>query len=416
MTYFAPLSARALAREIAAKRLSPKEALQIGMDRAAACEDQLRVFTHQNQSVVPAKGPLGGIAVGVKDIFDTHDMPTSHGSPIYQDYRPPADASLVAMLRNAGATLAGKTVTTEFAWFSPGPTRNPHNPAHTPGGSSSGSAAGVAAGIFPAAIGSQTGGSVIRPAAFCGIAGYKPSFRLFPTVGMKHFSWSLDTAGFFGAGVEDTAFVAAACSGRDLEIDPTLHQPVRFGICRSSLDHLLDDDGQAALSRAAKKIRARGGSVKRMKIPKTIEAAWQAHGVIQDFEANLALAHEQAYHKAKLTMKLRNYLREAAKTSPETYDNARRIANKARKASHSLFDACDVLLLPSAPGAAPRTLRSTGDSSFNRLWTLLGLPCVNVPGMMNADGLPVGVQVIAPFGKDKLALNAAHWLQTALRS
>lgn len=201
------LSARALAMEIAANRLSPQQAFTMGEEAVAAREEKLGIYTQKADKLEPAKGPLRGITLGVKDIFDTFDMRSSYGSPIYEEQQPMADASVVAMARHAGATIAGKTVTTEFAWFHPGKTRNPHDPAHTPGGSSSGSAAGVAAGYFPASIGSQTGGSIIRPASFCGVAGYKPSFRLFPTLGMKQFSWSLDTVGFFAASVADVAFV-----------------------------------------------------------------------------------------------------------------------------------------------------------------------------------------------------------------
>ena len=185
MSNSAMLSARAIAIEVADGRLTPQQALQAGLDNIATKEAKLQTFTQAAPELKPGKGPLSGIAVGIKDVFDTYDMPTTYGSKIYQGHQPVSDAALVNMLRHAGATIAGKTVTTEFAWFTPGPTRNPNNPAYTPGGSSSGSAAGVAAGFFPAAIGTQTGGSIIRPAAFCGVSGYKPSFRLFPTIGLN---------------------------------------------------------------------------------------------------------------------------------------------------------------------------------------------------------------------------------------
>ena len=410
------ISAKSLAREIAAKRMTPNEALSLGKANTEAMEKKLHVFAHQPEQLVAQKGPLTGIAVGVKDIFDTFDMPTRSGSKIYLDNQPLADASLVSMLRNAGATIAGKTVTTEFAWFTPGPTRNPHNSAHTPGGSSSGSAAGVAAGFFPAAIGSQTGGSIIRPAAFCGVAGYKPSFRLFPTVGMKHFSWSLDTAGFFAASVADAAFVAAACSGRRLDVDENLTTPPSIGVLKSSIDGLMDEDMAKAFTRLGRRARTAGAQVTSVRSPKIVENARAAHGVIQDFEANLALGDEQTRHPRLLSKPLREYLKAAHSVTPDQYDDARRIANRARKASHDLFENCDVLLLASAPGTAPRSLKSTGDSSFNRLLTLLGMPCVNVPGLFAENGLPLGVQIVAPFGKDQRALQAAHWLESIIRA
>ncbi len=210
-------------------------ALAVQQERIETLESTLRVFAHCGEEKQADDGPLSGIAVGVKDIFDTHDMPTRYGSPIYETHRPATDSALVARLRQCGASIAGKTVTTEFAWMTPNITRNPHNTGHTPGGSSSGSAAGVAAGFFPVAIGSQTGGSVIRPASFCGVAGYKPSFRLFPTVGMKHFSWSLDTPGFFAKSVADCAAFAAILSNRPLNVSHTeKSRPASASIARRS--------------------------------------------------------------------------------------------------------------------------------------------------------------------------------------
>jgi Asp-tRNA(Asn)/Glu-tRNA(Gln) amidotransferase A subunit family amidase len=408
------LSARAIAVEIEAGRLKPSEALQAGQDNIAAKEAKLQVFTHLNDAPKPGKGPLTGISVGIKDVFDTNNMPTAYGSKIYAGHQPVGDASLVSMLRNAGATIAGKTVTTEFAWFTPGPTRNPHNPAFTPGGSSSGSAAGVAAGFFPASIGTQTGGSIIRPAAFCGVSGYKPSFRLFPTVGLKHFSWSLDTIGFFAASASDVAFVAAACSGRDLAVNERARKAPTIGIYKSSIDDQITPDMTDALKRVAKLVQSAGAKTVNVRGPKAVEAARAAHAPIQGHEAALALADEMSRNRSKLSKKLRDYLKDCQSISADDYDNARRMANRGRKACHGLFDNCDVLLLPSAPGTAPRTLKSTGNSIFNQLWTLMGLPCVNVCVGRDANNLPIGLQVIAPFGRDKQALQAAHWLETVI--
>ncbi|MEM9678123.1 MAG: amidase [Pseudomonadota bacterium] len=409
-----PLSALAIAHEIAAGTLSPVEALKLGEGAISAYEDQIHAFTARPDTMQPAKGLLSGIAVGIKDIFDTADMPTRHGSPIYQDNQPPADAAIVTQLKNVGATIAGKTVTTEYAWFQPGPTRNPHNLNHTPGGSSSGSAAGVAAGFFPAAIGSQTGGSVLRPAAFCGVAGYKPSFRLFPTIGMKHFAWSLDTPGVFAASVADAAFVAAACSGRDLAVNERTQTPPVIGIYRGSADDQMDNDMANAIDQMAKRAKAWGAAVRTIAGPDAVEAARNAHGPIQDYEARIALAHELRTAPDQLSPNLRAYLEQAEAITPDTYDAARRTANKARKASHDLFQTCDVLLMPSAPGAAAASLETTGDSVFNRMWTLLGVPAINVPGMVDKDGMPLGLQLVARFGRDRKLLQAAHWLETRI--
>lgn len=410
------LSARAIAIDIAAGRLKPSAALKQAEQAIDQHEDTLRVFTHRASKLRAGKSglPLAGISVGIKDVFDTYDMPTGYGSKIYPDHQPASDAALVSMLRQAGATIAGKTVTTEFAWFTPGATRNPNNTAFTPGGSSSGSAAGVAAGFFAAAIGTQTGGSIIRPAAFCGVSGYKPSFRLFPTVGMKHFSWSLDTIGFFAASAADAGFVAAACSGRDLTVDEDDQTAPRFGLYHGTIDSRMEDSMASALKRVSRLAKKHGASVCTVRGPKTVEAARAAHAPIQGMEACMALGDERTRASGKLSKKLRDYLKDCENITPQDYDDARRVSNRARKACHGLFDKCDVLLLPSAPGPAPRTIKSTGDSIFNQLWTLMGLPCVNVCVGRDENNLPIGLQVIAPFGKDKRALQAAHWLETVL--
>ncbi len=378
--------------------------------RIDALESALQVFAHREDRAPARAGPLAGISVGVKDIFDTHDMPTRYGSSIYADHQPKADASIVARLRQCGATIAGKTVTTEFAWMTPNVTRNPHDTGHTPGGSSSGSAAGVAAGFFPAAIGSQTGGSVIRPASFCGVAGYKPSFRLFPTIGMKHFSWSLDTVGFFAESVADCAMFAEIVSARPLAVSQ-VQTPLRIGLYRSTLDDRMSADMANARNDCVKACRAAGAAVVDIAPVPRVEAAHAAHAPIQDFEAAQALADEFDRHPQDLSPQLHAHLQTARTVSPETYDAARRTANAARKAGADLFADCDVLLVPSAPGTAPASLGTTGDSRFNRLWTLLGLPCVNVPGYAGNNGLPLGLQVVAPFGRDALALQAAHRIE-----
>ncbi len=407
-------SARAIALEIDAGRLSPDEVFTEHQKAIDQLEEDIQAFTHRAEKMVAGDGPLRGISVGVKDIFDTRDTPTTHGSPIYDDNQPSADASLVAMLRSAGATIAGKTETTEFAWFNPARTRNPHNLNHTPGGSSSGSAAGVAAGFFSAAIGSQTGGSVVRPAAFCGVAGYKPSFRLFPTVGMKCFSWSLDTPGFFAASVADAAFVASACSGRALNVNEADDTQIRIGVLESSIDDLMDADMGNALEQALDLASKAGAEIVKVAEPQAITDARAAHATIQDFEARLALADEFTHHRELLSPKLQNYLEDAASITPDAYDDARRLANRGRKTCQGLFADCDVLLMPSAPGAAPETLATTGDSVFNRVWTLMGVPSVNVPGLEAKNGLPLGIQVNGRFGDDAKVLQRAHWLEQVL--
>lgn len=358
-------------------------------------------------------GPLAGIAVGVKDIFDSHDMPTGYGSPIYDGFRPRADAAIVAMARARGAHIAGKTVTTEFAFLNPARTLNPHDPAHTPGGSSSGSAAAVAAGMIPAAIGTQTGGSVVRPASFCGVAGYKPSFRLFPTVGMKTFSWTMDTTGFFAASVKDVAAFAALLSGRDLAAADIGEAP-RIGLYRSSIDEDASPDMRSAVARAAEAAAKAGARVTEVGEPDEIRRGRDVHAIVQGFEGATSLTHELAFHEDALSPILRETLLEGRGFTPEIYDEARRAARHSRRAATALFDDIDILLLPSAPGVAPRDLGQTGSALFNKVWTLNGNPSVNIPGLADTAGMPLGIQAVGRFGRDRLLLGAAHWLERVI--
>jgi len=357
---------------------------------------------------------LRGLPVGIKDIFDTHDFPTEYGSPIYAGHRPKADATMVALVRRAGGIVLGKTVTTEFAGLQPARTRNPRNPAHTPGGSSSGSAAAVACGMLPIAFGTQTGGSVIRPAAYCGVVGYKPSFRLLPTVGIKCFSWSLDTVGLFTAGVADAAFAVSAITGRDLRLDTQRSAAPRIALVRTPMWPQASADMQNAVERAARMAEAAGARVQELVLPPIFEDATRAHRTVQDYEAFRALADEFDRHFDRLGPILREQLGTAASITADAYDDARRMARRARKMFADLMADTDVILTPSAPGAAPHGLDSTGSPIFNRLWTLLGPPCINVPGIVDTSGLPLGVQIVGRFARDRVALEAAAFLERAL--
>ncbi len=339
--------------------------------------------------------------VGLKDIFDTADMPTEYGSPIYLGYRPKADASLVALIRRNGGALIGKTVTTQFAHLDPGKTKNPHNLAHTPGGSSSGSAAGVAAGFFPIATGTQTGGSVIRPASYCGVAGFKPSYRLLPSVGMKCVSWHLDTAGLFAASVADVAFAAGAISDRDLRVDRTTPSSPRIGVLRDQPWPAASADMMAALDKVARAASHANARVRDIKLTPVLAGAFKAHTTIQAYEAARSLASEYERHKDQLAKGVLELVEQGFAITAAAYDDARRTASQARGALSDVMADIDVILSPSAPGAAPKGLGSTGSSTFNRLWTLMGTPCVNVPGLFDTGGLPLGVQVIGRFGQDR---------------
>jgi Asp-tRNA(Asn)/Glu-tRNA(Gln) amidotransferase A subunit family amidase len=416
------LSALDLARRIEAGTITARTVVDLCSDAIARREPEIGAFVALDiaaaQGTAQAEGlrlsPLHGLPVGIKDIFDTADFPTQYGSPIYAGHRPKADAALVALVRRAGGIVLGKTVTTELASLQPAGTRNPHNPAHTPGGSSSGSAAAVAAGMLPLGLGSQTGGSVIRPAAFCGIAGFKPSFRLLPTVGMKCFSWSLDTAGLFAAGVADVAFAAAALTGRDLAVDQHAPAAPRLALVRTHLWSQASPEMQAALEQAARAAAAAGARVRELELPPVFADAMRAQVTIQDHEAYRALAFELDHHPEQLGPVLRQQLSRAAAIDCDAYDEARRTARGARRMFADLMADTDAMLTPSAPGAAPHGLGSTGDPLFNRLWTLLGPPCINVPGLADASGLPLGVQIVGRFARDRTALEAAWFLERAL--
>jgi Asp-tRNA(Asn)/Glu-tRNA(Gln) amidotransferase A subunit family amidase len=416
------LSALTLAKQIEAGELTPREVVERAAAAIAAREDEIGAFVAidleaaRRSADVPglAAMPLRGLPVAFKDIFDTADLPTQYGSPIYAGHRPRADASAVALTRRAGGIVLGKTVTTELASLVPAPTRNPHNLAHTPGGSSSGSAAAVAAAMAPLAFGTQTAGSVIRPAAFCGVAAFKPSYRLIPMVGVKDVAWHLDTAGLFGAGIADVAFAAATILDRDLRVDRAHPAPPRIALMRTHLWPQASAAMQRAVQSAARIAEAAGAQVREVKMPPLLEEAYAAQFTIQDYEGFRALAYEYERHRDAIGAPLRQQLDRAAAISAAEYDAARRTASRARQILADTMAEHDVILTPSAPGAAPEGLSSTGDPAFNRLWTLMGAPCINVPGL-GEGGLPLGVQLVGRFGRDKVALEAALFVEQAIK-
>jgi Asp-tRNA(Asn)/Glu-tRNA(Gln) amidotransferase A subunit family amidase len=418
------LSALDLARRIEAGELTPAQVVERCAEAIAAREAEVGAFValdieaaRKNARAPGLKDtPLRGLPVAFKDIFDTADMVTAYGSEIYAGYRPRMDASLVAITRRAGGILLGKTVTTEFAHLDPGRTRNPHNLEHTPGGSSSGSAAGVAAGMMPIATASQTGGSTIRPASFCGIAGIKPSYRLLPTVGMKCVSWLLDTVGVYAAGIADVAFATAAMSGRDLRVDRNPPAAPRIGVLRNQPWPDASAEMNEAVATAARAAAKAGAKISDIELPAILGEAYKATTVIQSYEAARSLAFEYDRHNDQIRPSLRELIENGNATSADTYDNARRVASRARQALAAATADIDVILSPSSPGVAPKGLASTGTSTFNRLWTLMGTPCVNVPGLVAASGLPLGVQIIGRFGADRAALDAALFVESAIKS
>lgn len=361
-------------------------------------------------------GPLEGLAVGVKDIFDTCGLPTAYGSAIYADGRPAkADAAMVGVIRRAGGLIIGKTTTTEFAYLNPTATRNPAAPGRTPGGSSAGSAAAVAAGMVPFAVGTQTGGSVIRPASYCGVAGFKPSFGWLPTAGLKCFSWSLDTVGLFARTVPEVARFGEAVTGHSLSVTDV---PRAWRVLVADAYPWGGESASArrAVDRACALLAEDGVEVVRQSLPACVGEAYLAHDAIQGYEAWRSLAREIEAYPDALSPILRDYLVDCRGVSAAAYEAAQRAARQARAQCAAWFQDFDVLLTPSAPDEAPQGLGSTGVSTFNRAWTLLGLPCVNVPGLHGVSGAPMGLQVIAAYGADRLCLQAAARLGQLIAS
>ncbi|HWK46282.1 MAG TPA: amidase [Stellaceae bacterium] len=419
------LEAREVAARIAAGTLTVERVARAFLDRIADREPEVGAWIHHDPKAVIAAaqaldragspGKLAGFMLGVKDVIDTADMPTEYGSPAYPGVRPPWDAACVALSREAGALVLGKTVTTEFAIISPGKTRNPHNLAHTPGGSSSGSAAAVGAGMAHIAFGTQTSGSTIRPAAFCGAVGCKPSFGLVNRFGVKTLADSLDTVGIIGRSVRDVAYFTAVISGRPALAVTDVQAP-RVGLFATSTWDLAEPGTRQALDRAVAALTATGAPVSDATVPPWFQGMLQAQDDVMAWEVARALAFERLRLAERLTAKTREYLPMKLAVTAEMYDAAQAAARDGRARLGELFADCDMLLTPAAPGEAPLGLESTGNAVFNRPWTMLHVPCVTVPAGIGPGGLPVGVQLVGRIGEDARVLAAAAFLEDALKA
>ena len=368
-------------------------------------------------------GPLHGVPVGIKDIIDTADMPTENGSVLHAGRTPSRDATVVARLRGAGAVILGKTVTTEFATYTPGKTRNPHDPEHTPGGSSSGSAAAVAAGMVPLALGSQTNGSVIRPASFCGVWGFKPTHGLIPRHGILALSRTLDHVGLFARGVEDLALLAEQLVGHD-ERDPDTRPrarlpfvevaagepplPPMLALVKTPLWERADAETKEAFAELVEHL---GDRVEELELFPSAAEAWQWHRTIMEAEMAANLEREWETGRDRLSESLRAQLARGREVRALDYQRARARIRPVQDSFLELFEQrYDAILTPAAPGTAPPGLASTGDPAFCTLWTLCGMPAVSVPLMQGAAGLPLGVQLVGPREGDARLLRTARWL------
>lgn len=414
MTALQALGAREIARQVAAGALRPLDLAEALLARIAEREPLVQAWAHldpgaaREEAAAAGRGPLAGVPLGVKDIIDTARLPTECGSPLYAGRLAGLDAAGVALAREAGAWVLGKTVTTEFACFQPNKTRNPHDPERTPGGSSSGSAAAVAAGMVPLAFGTQTVGSILRPASFCGVVGYKPTRGLLPLAGVKALAQGLDTLGFFGRSVDCVALATGALTGRrDLIEGPRLEHAPRLGWCRTPQWPGLDPAAATILEAAVAEL---GVTVTEVALPAGFERLVEVQNRVFAYEAARCLAHERRIGGERLSAALRAVLDEGLALAPADYDAALAEAEAARAALPAVFEGLDALLCPAAPGEAPLGLARTGDPLFNRLWTLLGVPAVSVPGLSGPAGLPLGIQVVAPPRADARCLAAADWL------
>jgi Asp-tRNA(Asn)/Glu-tRNA(Gln) amidotransferase A subunit family amidase len=423
------LPATTLARLVEAGDLSAEAVVQSCLERISEREPVVRAWTHLADAAALAAaracdkaatqgrhGVLRGVPFGIKDIFDTADMPSGYGSPIYTGCRPSFDASAVALPRAAGGILLGKTVSTEFANRHPGPTSNPHNRAYTPGGSSSGSAAAVADFMVPLALGTQTGGSVIRPAAYCGVVGFKASYGLFPPAGMHMNTDSLDTVGAMARSVGDIALFRAALMAIPYEAPVSPARPPRLALCRTMHWNEAEPEGRAVLEAAAARLGAAGATIVDSELPDACTDISEIQRRHSAYEAPRNHAPELHRHAALLSDDLLANGRIAAgrKLTSDDFRTALRRAERARAAAHEWAGGFDAILTLPAPGQAPKGLGSTGSAIFNGLWTLLYMPCLTLPAGEGPDGLPVGIQLVGRRHDDRRLLDIGLWVERQL--
>ena len=431
-------SAAHAAQQMHEGRLTSEELVQSCIERIRQLEPTVQAwqFLDEEHALAQAKaaderrrggepvGALNGIPVGIKDIIDTADMPTENGTVLHKGRMPRQDAAVVAALRAAGAVIMGKTVTTECAYFNPGKTRNPHNPEHTPGGSSSGSAAAVGAQMVPLALGSQTAGSVIRPAAFCGDYALKPTHGLIPRTGVLTLSRTLDHIGLFARSLDDLALLAEQLVGydeRDPDTRPRARPPFRsvlaeeppipptFAFVKTPHWERVDADAKEAYGEL---VEALGERIEEVELNPSAREAWDWQRTIMEVEMATNLEPLWLAGKEKLSERLRGLMERGRETRAIDYQRVLRSLPALRESFDALFmERYDAILTPPALGTAPKGLGATGDPVFCVLWTLLGMPAVTLPLMRGANGLPLGVQLVGRRNFDARLLRSARWLE-----
>lgn len=420
-------SAVAVHAAIARRETTAEAVLQDSLERIANAEPALQAWKHLDAAAALRQaraldarmasgtdlGPLGGVPLAVKDLIDTADMPTGYGVAVYEGHRPTADAEVVRRVRGADAVVVGKTVTTEYAYFTPGPTANPWDTAHTPGGSSSGSAAAVASGMVPLAFGSQTAGSLIRPASYCGVFALKPSHDLVSGAGVKAFAPSLDTVGWLANGAEDLELMRAALVGERFEPLPEA-AGMRLLSCRTHEWACSDAGGAQVWERGQHLLSAAGVPVASLDLPASLAGLLQAQKTVMAKEAAQNLGREVMAYGPRVSQHIRDLVAVGQGVTDEAYAVAKALAAQAVLEVLALMGEADALLVPAAPGEAPPGLAATGDPVFSRVWTLLGLPCVNVPGLLGPGGLPVGLQLVGRPREERKLLAVAQSLHRVI--
>lgn len=357
----------------------------------------------------PRRGALHGVPIGVKDVIDTFDMPTQMGSSIYAGYRPPSDAACVAAARAAGALIVGKTVTAEFAGLTPGPTTNPHDRERTPGGSSSGSAAAVADLMVPLALGTQTGGSVLRPASYCGVVGFKPSRAAINRAGVKPAAESLDTVGILARDLGDVDLLFAALTNGSPALATGRRKPQRIGLCRTPMWSRAQAETAHAVEDGAERLRKSGVGVEEITLPPMFSELIDVRSVINDYQRAHAMRFEWEHHRSQISPGLAATIESGLTISAERVRAALRLMESCRAALSAVFAEVDVLLAPCVDGEAPHGIGWTGDPVFQSLWTMLDTPSIGLPTHTGPNALPVSVQLVgAPFA-DRELLQTAHW-------
>jgi amidase len=419
------LSAADVAKGIAAKKFTTEQVVRDCLDRIAAREPTLHAWATIDPDYAlmqaraldrmpSSRGPLHGVPIGVKDIIATEHLPTEMGSPIYKGNRTFGDAACVALARMAGAVILGKTVTAEFAGMFPGPTANPHNLEHTPGGSSQGSAASVADFHVPVAYGTQTGGSVLRPASYCGCVGTKPTFNLINRQGICFAAETLDTIGMLTRTVDDAELLVSVLVNKTPAYI-RLDSPPRLGVCRTPLWDTAQEPTKHAVEDAAKRLAAAGASVKEIVLPEEFEKLYYtARETINNYERSKSMAADWQHHPDKISKVLGDRIKKGFAMKHEDYIGALQLAERCRSRIDDAYEGIDAIISPCVNGEAPKGLAFPGEPAFQQFWTVLNGPTMSLPTHTGPNGLPVGIQLVAPRYADDKLFACARWVMDRL--